>query len=442
MESKIQQKLGKGRNRPGLVLLITLVLLVVLATLGYILTSRTSAHRRRSQYLIDYQSARYGCDSAVKYALTMLESISPKLINRSDKPDFSDIFYLSEEQYQELLEQWGLEEAAKQKADFNSNRLTRAGSRISDINDTNDINDVNNMYGTGDFNDANSSIIPGPYGPDWPFVIRPSEFEIGSTKVKIEIEDENAKYPVGWMLMRDRKVEPEVLAGFESFCEWMDVNEMQIYSLEDDFKQLSEIKPFKIKFEPKKKRVHIKDLTPAQKEASARHRIVSRTRKRTRYKIVSISPQEQVTQQATDFAQLFHSALVDVDTLSRPTIVSESRKESLLKYMGMFGSAKVNINTAPRHVLEAAFAFGGDAVKIADEIIRLRRIKPLKDTKELEKELLRYSDSIRKCSDYITTTSKFFTIRVTAVSGLARASAIIAITKEGRKMRKIAIVSG
>ncbi len=140
--------------------------------------------------------------------------------------------------------------------------------------------------------------------------------------------------------------------------------------------------------------------------------------------------------------RLLHSSLIDTEVLARPTIISERRKESALKYMGMWGSRKVNINTAPRHVLEAAFTFGGDADEIAEEIIQRRRIKPFTNIEELKRALFGYSNAIEKCEKYITTASSFFTIKVTAVSGVARTSAVIAIMKEGKKIQKIAVISG
>jgi hypothetical protein len=51
-------------SRSGIVLLVTLVLLVVLSALMVTLSTRMSAQRHRNQYIIDYQSARYACDSA------------------------------------------------------------------------------------------------------------------------------------------------------------------------------------------------------------------------------------------------------------------------------------------------------------------------------------------------------------------------------------------
>jgi len=412
------------RSRPGIVLLVTLVLLVVLSTLAYTLSSRLAARRHRDQYIIDYQAARYGCDSAVRYAFAKLEDINiPPLIARPNEPDFSNLFILSEVEYEELLAEWAAKDTYSR---------TESSGDMRDINDINDVGETGNISSVADFNDSNSLTVRGPYGPPWPFVI---EFEIGSAAVRIEIEDENAKYPVGWMLLDDEEVQREALAGLETFCEWMDVNSVRIDSLKQELKEISEIKTFKLDFKP------IKERTPMKTETKTRRGRRSR-RRATRFKTTTISVSEQIAKQTADFAKLFHSSLIDTEALARPAIISESRKESALKYMGLWASSKVNINTAPRHVLEAAFTFGGDADKIAGEIIRRRRVEPFTDIEDLRKLLFRYSDSIGKCEKYITTASRFFTIRITAVSGVAEASAIIAITKDGKKIERIALISG
>ncbi len=415
------------RNRPGIVLLVTLVLLVMLSILGYTLSSRLVARRHRDQYIIDYQAARYGCDSAVRYALAKLEDINaPPLVARPNEPDFSDLFWRNEQEYEEYLAEWAVGKGPDRSKGFVD---------INDVNDVNDINDANKFDYSGgviDLNSPNSLTIRGPYGPPWPFVIEPVEFEIGSATVRIEIEDENAKYPIGWVLLDDEEVQREALAGLETFCEWMDVNSVWIDSLKRELKEISEIKAFKLGFEP----ITISEKTKAR--TITRRRRGSRRISRRRIVTKRTIPASVHT---ADFAKLFHSSLIDAEALARPTIVSESRKESALKYMGLWASSKVNINTAPRHVLEAAFTFGGDADKIAEEIIQRRRIKPFTDMEDLRKSLFRYSDSIGKCGKYITIASRFFTIKITAVSGVAEASTVIAITKDGKKIERIAVIS-
>jgi len=422
------------RAHRGIVLLVTLILLVVLSMLGYTLCARLAARRHRDRYLIDYQAARYACDSAMKYALASLEEIKNlKLIARPDEPDFSDLFSYSEAEYNEYLADW----AAKRTFNEDINLLD-----INDINDVNDISDVNDVntvdsnLGVIDFNEPNSLMIRGPYGPSWPFVVEPVELKIGSATVKIEIEDENAKYPLGWAMLEGKDVKREARAALETFCEWMEMDSREIDSLKRQVEEMSEIKPFKLYFKPIVKR------TPIKTRARSARRGRRTTRRTTRHKTRTISVFEQMAQQSTDFAKLFHSSLIDTEALARPTIVSEDRKESTLKYMGTWATREVNINTAPRHVLEAAFTFGGDADRFAEEIIQRRRITPFKDMAELKKSLFRYSTTIEKCKDYITTKSRVFTIRVTAVSGTAKASAIIAVNKAGKKIERIGVISG
>lgn len=148
-----------------------------------------------------------------------------------------------------------------------------------------------------------------------------------------------------------------------------------------------------------------------------------------------------MAEQSAFYARLFHSSMLDSEALARPTIISDLREESALKYLGTWASLKVNINTAPRHVLETAFIFGGDAARIAQEIIIQRRIEPFESIDALKKSLYGYTDSIDKCEKFITTESRFFTIRVTAVSGTAKASSIIAITKKGKKVQRVAVIN-
>lgn len=425
-----QSGIFAGKKRPGIVLLVTLVLLVVLATLGYTLSSRVAAQRHRDQYIIDYSKARYGCDSALKYALATLEDISPQLISRPNEPDFSDLFILSQADYQKLLAQWSIEKALNIEGGLASASQNGDANKLGDIKDVNDVNDVNDiglkkMVGM-DLTDANSVTIPGPYGPEWPFVTELVEFEIGSAKVRIEIEDENAKYPIGWALLTDKQVQRAAQAGFEIFCEWMGLDRSEIDSLRGQLNQIGEIKPFKLEFEPAKTTVTVPSTT------SRTARTVSRT----------VSATDQTVRQNSDFARLLHSSLIDRELLARPYI--QGREESALKYIGMWASRTVNVNTAPRHVLEAAFAFGSpsDAPAIADAVIQRRRVEPFTNIDSLKQSLPRYADSIRNCEKFITTASEFFTIKVTAVSGVAKASAVAAVTKEQGKPKVVAVISG
>ena len=404
-------------NRRAVVLLVTLVLLVVMATLAFVFTSRVAAERYRNQYVVDYQIARYSCDSAAKYALATLEDINDlQIIARPNEPDFSDIFTLSRAEYREFVAAAAIEKIAA----VDSNKT------LDNVNDINDVENVENEE------IADSIKIRGPYGAAWPLIVKPSEFEIGKAKVRIEIEDENAKYPLGWAVLGDKDVKRQARAGFETFCEWMDVNSVDIRLLKKQLKEIGEIKKFKMDFQPIKVTERGKQYIK-KSERIKRRKGPSRLKPKTKTLSASVH--------RTTFAKLFHSSLLDIEPLTRTAIADENARQAAVKYMAMFGSDKVNINTAPRQVLESAFTFGGDADRIAEEIIQRRRIEPFVDMDDLKKKLMRYSDSIEKCEKYITTTSNFFTIRVTATSGVATASTVIAVIKGNKEIQRIATIS-
>ncbi|MBW8001070.1 MAG: general secretion pathway protein GspK [Planctomycetes bacterium] len=411
----------KKQSRSGVILMVTLVLLVVLSMISYSLTVRIMGQRHRNQYIIDYSKARYGCDSAVKYAIASLGDLEMELIERPNEPDFSDLFSLDDQAYKEFIAPW--QTAVEVKGVPMSSPIQSANSV--------DSNAVPFSFTKADGSAGDKVEVPGPYGSEWPLVTEPMEVTIGSATVRIEIEDENAKYPLVWAILDDREVQREAKAGFETFCEWMKLDSGEIESLKKQLKEIESIKPFKF---------DLKEVTVTDKNASkvSRRR---RGRRKTRRRGTKKTRKIPSTIHTADFAKLFHSSLLSTEHLARPLIDSDIRSESALKYVGLWANQRVNINSAPRHVLEAAFVFGGDAEEIAEEIIQQRRIKPFKDLGQLKESLYRYSDSIGKCTKYITTESDFLTIRVTSRSGVAKATAVVAVMKKDKKFVKVAVRS-
>ena len=383
-----------------------------------------AARRQRDRYIVDYAQTQYACTSGLKCAMVLLNDLETSVISRPNEPDFSDIFAMSEPAYQELLAQAGADLTTDDK----------------DYRDANDMEDANDFEGSAlpAAESSATAVIRGPYGYEWPLVAQPLELEIATAKVKIEIEDENAKYPLGWAFIDDEKVRPQADVGFTTFCEWMGYTADEVAGLREDLAVVAEIRPFKTEFKP---------ITEPVKRSAPSLRTRTRGTTAARSAAASsrktVSAAEQKNQQSMTLAGLFHSSLMDRDLLMRKTVVSETRDESALKYLGLWGTEKVNVNTAPRHVLEAALAFGSvaDAPKIAEAIITQRRVKPFSDIDELKNEVSQFSDSIEDAKDFITTTSTCFTVRVTAVSGVARTVAVLGATKEGTKVKRIAVIS-
>lgn len=415
-----------------MVLLITLVILVILSTLGYTLSVQVATRRHRDRFIIDYAQSQYACTSAMKYALASLTDLQPQLVSHPNEPDFSDIFAMTETQYQELLAEVAAGLTGEERPLNEANRNRRAVSM--DVNDANGADDALTTTSTA------SVTIPGPYGPRWPLVTAPLEFEIGSARVTVEVEDENAKYPLGWALIQDEKLQAQANAGFVTFCEWMGYLPDEIKGVREDLGEVAKVRPFTIEF----KAMSVAAAPPASLRSRVTRTRTANTKstvQRTARTTVTVT--EQMDQQNAAFSRLFHSSLIDTEIFTRPSVVSSSRNESAMKYLGLWATRQVNINSAPRHVLEAALTFGSvaDAPKIAEAIIQRRRVQPFSDIEEAKKDIFRYGDAIEKCQSFLTTTSTVFTVRVTAVSGAARAVAVAGVSKEGRKVKRIAVIS-
>lgn len=444
-----RSNLPVGRGK-GTALLVTLAVLVILTTIVYSLLSRITIYNRRQRYMINYQGARYACDSAMKYALLKAKDIKPELIKREDSPDFSDLFALTRDQEMEMLEEWAIIKTQKLEME----RLENAGDdplgsamgamgamdgmggdnpfggMLGEMGGFGEPNDPNGFSGFSDFGgtygfredgsvDPNSLSVPGPYGFDWPYVLEPMDFMVGNARVIINIRDENAKMPLTWSIMKDEKLLRASNDAIISFCEWMRMDYDQIDNLILQLEEVKQQKPYSNALKP-----------------IVSYKTVRKRNKTTREKITRPS-----TGHTSDFARLLHSSLIDTTVLSRPLPDTGDRHESALKYLSLWGSKKVNINTAPRHVLEAVFTFGGDQQDIADAIIAQRKLEPYKNIADFKQKNYGFSDSIRKVEPFIITESTFFAIEVTASCGNAIVSSVATVVINKGKAETIGIMS-
>ncbi len=449
-------KICFGRGRSGFALILVVVVLVVLTAIVYRISSSISQWKHRQQYMIDYQIARYGCESGLKYALATIDENEPVCISRPNEPDFSDLFNMTDEEYKLMMEEWAQKLAMEvdannlNKSDFNAkfmdfrnlfktednNTGNMDGNQPIDSDTFSDWNDVNIPTSEG----PNTLVVHGPYGPPWPYVVEPVEIEFGDARIKIEIIDENAKLPLCWGISTDPNMKAEAKAAVMTFCEWMQMEPNEIDPLLKQLKAVAEVKPFSMSLKPVVTAT-TQQAAPSKDEASAtsrRRRTSRRARERqARTKIVQETRPD--IGHTMDFAKLMHSPMIDLERLAKPVNEDENRSESALKYISLWGTSQVNVNTAPRQVLEAAFTFGGDAKEVAEQIIELRKTEPFKDIDDLKKRLFSYTDSIEKSKPYITTQSDCFSIRVTAVSGVAKVSATAGI-KKGKESQKIGII--
>lgn len=458
------------RRPSGVALVIAVLILVALSSLLATLSMRVTMAKRRQAYMIEYQRARYALDSAMKYALSVMPTKTFVLSKRSEVPDFSDLFWMSGEQYSAYLAAWTAEatdeqiekvlKEGKSLTDMPELSSTEMLSRLARIfgamTDDPNAPEMDAVSAEGDPNvpqtvveiDPNDIEVPGPYGPAWPYVIKPIELEIGTAKVTITVEDENAKMPLAWAITNRQAVNKQAEAVLATFCDWMGMDKAEQEALAVQLGEIYTKKMFEINPSPillprtqaarptapvtrSPGRTATSRPTTAQQQAQARAQAAQ-----------PAAPERPAVAHATDFAKLFHSALLDREPLARPAEHTALPDESPLKYLALWGSQRINVNTAPRQVLEAALTFGGDPVELVEKIIQKRKEAPFKSIEELKETFYSDSMTIDRAKDYLTTTSNFFLIRVVSHSGNARVSATATVIKEGRTVERLAILYG
>jgi type II secretory pathway component PulK len=444
-------KMKNCRGRRGVALLLALIILAVLATMGYAIVSKLVSIKHRHNYILNYYKAKYACDSVTRYGIDEVKNVRFEIQSREGMPDFSDLFVMTEEQYQYLLYEWTVEldemryeEFLKYQENLNAGL---SGSDAKDDPETQFRLELLDSLGIGPQNyfginlegefepiDPNTLYVPGPYGPQWPYITEPMEIELEDVKVTVTVEDENAKLPLVWALMQDKELSKEKEACFTTFFEWMGVDEYTRELLWKQFEDTAGIKNFEIGMKPatieKKEAVRTRTVT---RDASGQRKSVFKTRYRTR------KVPRSATGNNTDFSRLI-DAEIDTERLAQSFYDFGYKDQNALKYLGVWGSDKVNVNTAPRNVLESTFVFGGQEVDLADAVIIERRIEPFKDIEDMKRRLFRFSNNIDKLTDLIVFESNVFSVKVEAVSGAAKATSMTAILYEDKKFMKITTI--
>jgi len=432
----------------GFALLVTVIVLVVLATLTAGLATQLTMAKRRQQYMIEYQRARYGLDSGIKYIISEIPLTSFTCSSRKDEPDFSDLFWMDQEDYNLFIAGWAetatdeqIQSVMKADAVMVQEQLSTTGllEKLTSLfgedgSEPNipDVSEDEQLYVVEI--DPNSIEVPGPYGPPWPYVAEPIEMEIGSCQVTIMIEDENAKMPLSWLVAKYEKTDKRAQYALERFGEWMQMSSGEIEELQEQCEKISEKKQFELNAGPIVTKETTKTSTRSTSSRGRRAKKTAATSKTTTKTRPAIA-------HTTDFAKLFHSSMLNSEALAVPVIETEDRVESVLKYLGIWGSQHVNVNTAPRHVLEAALTFAvDDPENLAEMIIQQRQEKAFVKIDEIKELGGLTSEEFDKLENYITTTSTFFKVTVTSRSGNVRSQAVLAMVKEGKNAETLMVL--
>ncbi|MBN1765713.1 MAG: general secretion pathway protein GspK [Sedimentisphaerales bacterium] len=400
-------------ERHGFTLLLTLVTLILLASIMVQFQLDTTVHLRASSYRADQIQCRYAAESAlviagqlIKDKLKQSQETKTNVSLPSSSPDTED-----DKALLQAME------------DLMGSDMTEEPNQLGDPNEENP-----NDYSEDFLFDAERDKLP-------PYIFLKKTIKIGKAEVDIEIQDENSKFPVFWILYSPyQKQAKYVDDALETLAELLETNysayKDTIQYTRDIGRPLAVPEPDRYLQQRKYTRGSRKGQTSWRYTRSRRTISTRRSARNAGKQPKTLSPEELQSQQyqkmgmfATEWNHQFKHGELKESLGSR----LENRPGTFNDYLGYWGNQRININTAPREVIEAAFKPIGMTPELAQAIVTHRKEVSLgRGTINLKKledidTSIKVDDEIHQAIRYLALpASDTFSIRIKARLGRAR----------------------
>jgi len=384
----------KKSNKRGFVLLLTLMVLIILATLIVQFQADTALHVRASGFRLEKIQCKYAAESGLMVASHLINDI---MTTQRKRPTTKQPAEPEPEPKQEPTDG---------SVDPNS------------IIDPDGITDPNAML------EKLLDVAAEPLA----FLLDRQTVEIGPATVEIEIQDENSKLPVLWALKspyksgkdKDKKLIQNLAELLDIPVSTMDFAESKAMEIAGKLDiPDAEITVRSIYRTRNRRRDKKTGKVVTAKKRPSSQKIWRASRKPFRQKELS-ELREQRRETMALFGKQWNKTLEqdrDGELLTEPLI---DRAGSFSDYLGVWGHDKININTAPAEVLEAAFKTMGMTSEMAQAIVDYRQRKLFANTSELQKATKINTNMYRALRIIVTTRSDTFTIKIKAKYGRAK----------------------
>lgn len=378
MSGKPSYPLYQAHRRQGMALLLTLMVLVILATVMVQFQVDAALFMRSSNYQLEKQQCRYAAESGLVIASNILQE---KI--RSGEVMTGDALTNPLAGENPALDLSGLAELLG--------------------NDPNLMADPNTMA------DPNGTpVLLELVSSDSVVVLFEKELDVGDAEVTIEIHDEHAKWPMLWMMPQNSPFSKNTNESDKLF---KDLTGFIAADPDDSSRLLKLTKDLgrSIKLPPAEFTVN--------KSRSTRRRGRAVRRRRVRGYTKRLEEARQKREGMALFAQSFYTTINEQSeyaTLKQPMT---EREVSLVDYFGFWGHNRININTAPVEIIQAAFAPLGLTESQAQAIVSYRqqqKFTQLSDIRKVEGIERPLAQSIMPLC---LTRSETFSVKITARIG-------------------------
>lgn len=393
------------RRQRGIVLLLTLLVLLILASVIVRFVADTTLSLRAGSYRLQQQQCRYAAESGM--------IIGSKLIS------------------QKILET-SQERAKKQAATDPNGTSDQLDTAASDPNDPNKpLPDPNKTAET-------------TVKPEWPpYVIDRQTMDIGEAKVTIEIHDENAKWPLLWVLRPPYKTGAreslgDALQDWARACGADSILGVQTLRLAETVGSGLDLPPAEYEIDPNNAS---SGANSQNQTSSSRRKGRSRNRKRTTYS-QQMAEQEKRHQMMGVFAELWHDQLrrnLDYKDLTKHL---RDQDYAYADSLSSWGASQININTAPPDLLADIFGPLGLTKDMANVIAEKRKTQPFNNPAELSDTISLNTQQVEAISRLCVVETDTYSVHVIAQLGRAQYHLQGGLYAHRGKIKNLAVIPG
>ncbi len=369
----MRRRIGR---KTGFTLMLTLFALVVLATLSVQYQADTAVHARSSSFRREKTQCRYAAESGIIAGIMLVQ------------------------------------QAIKEQAEKIRDSRTAAASGEQTTTDAAAGLDLN------DWEDPN--VTEYLEQQERSFVIKEETIQVGEAEVTLEIHDESAKWPVMWVFASpfgagtsSVKPDTQVANLGESLDLESEVAELAMDLIREIGKPAS-LPPAEFTITLSRGRSSVSTNSRLRGRSTSSSVV---TRRRHLGYTKRVEEGDQRRESMGEFAKQLQHELhynSEYSFLKEPLFEDGDR---FVDYLGPWGHNKININTAPKRVMLAAFSGLGFTESMAEAVVSRRETMMFASTSEL-RELALIDDDVRsKVTPLCTTGSDTFSVHVTARLG-------------------------
>ena len=363
----------RQRSRTGYTLLMTLLALMILVTVVGHFISENTLHVRASSHRIENTQTQYAAESGVIFGTQMLT------------------------------------DALRRNA-----LLSKAAAQSEQQG--------------ADPNDA----VPIESLEEPSFVIERREIQIGGVDVTIEIQDENAKWPMLWLVRSpigqggeaNRRARKSVL----QLCQELDFDSEEFTEAIDEATTI----------------LARMDLPPTQKVVDLPSR-TRRGRSRTRhigYK-AKLAEKEDTHAEMGSFARQWSQEVLQGPEARSLRADLPGYPSSIAEQLGTWGNSYLNINTASAEVLQSALADYGMTMSLARSLVQSRSEQPFSSISNVVATVKLDEDLVKAITGLCDVKSNVFSLHINAQLGRTSYKLVSGMFKDHRGyVKRLAVFPG